>query len=375
MVDRGELAGTVMLIQQGEQIWMDKYGYQNREAEIPMDYGTIFRIASMTKPITSVAAMMLVERGVLQLDDPIETYLPGLGAAKVLREEDAEEALERSITIRDLLLHTAGFSSTMFNQSPAEKAYAEAFRTYRPSDLADFVDKLTGLPLAHQPGEAWTYGFSTDVLARIIEVVSGESIDQFFVREIFEPLGMEDTGFQVPVQKRDRFAVAYGQDGQVVDTTGEESRYCNGQNYARGVGGLVSTASDYMMFCQMLLNGGIYQDTRLLQAETVAQMMQNHLPEGVFPHMPGMPVICNGFGFGFGVQTEEVAMGHPGDCAWPGAYLTYFLLDPTHDGIALLFTQSTDLSKLSMVGEFHSLASELFASNNQGESAEMLDEN
>ena len=358
--DDGLLSGTVILLAQGGRTWLDVYGKQVAESGAPMSENTIFRLASMTKPIVSTAAMMLVEQGKLRLDGPLEQFIPAFGKVQVLNEDGAQEKPRRSITVQDLLTHTSGIANTLFRNTPAEKAYAEAFKNNHPTSLPELVDLLAQLPLAHHPGEGWTYGYSTDVLGRIVEIVSGETIDVFLKKHIFQPLNMEDTGFQVPEEQLPRFAAAYGKELKPVDVPDAESPYVNGKNFPRGAGGLVSTAHDYLRFCRMLLGGGELDGVRLLKAETAGLMMQNQLPPGVLPHTPGMPAICHGFGLGFGVQTDEPAFGSPGDCAWPGAFLTYFFISPTHGGVGIMMTQCTDFSNLPMLGEFHEMAGKVF---------------
>lgn len=350
-----------MLLWQDGQIWLDAYGKQNIETAVPMAENTLFRMASMTKPVTTVAVMMLVEEGKLRLDDPVEKHLPAFANLQVMNTDGNTQRPNRSVTIKDLLMHTGGIANNFFQNTPAEKAYSESFQKNRPTSLADLVDLLATLPLAHQPGEHWTYGFSTDVLGRIVEVTSGESLNNFFKRRIFQPLKMQDTDFQVPAEKLPRLAAAYHKGLKLADAATPDSPVANGKNYPRGAGGLVSTAHDYLGFCQMLLGGGELEGARLLKTETVRQMMTNQLPEGILPHSPGMPVICNGFGYGFGVQTDDAVFGSPGDCAWPGAYLTYFFIDPSHGGIGILLAQSTDFGNLPMLAEFHQLASRVFA--------------
>ena len=363
-VDDSLLAGTVMVLKKGNQIYMDKYGMQNIEAGLPMEYSTIFRMASMTKPVTSVAAMMLVEEGKLQLDDPVEKYLPAFADMQVLNADGVKEKLKRSISVRDLFRHTSGIATTIFQNTPVEKAYVETFKNEKPTSLEGLVNTLASLPLAHQPGEHWTYGYSTDVLARVVEVVSGEPVDAFFEKRIFQPLKMEDTGFRIPIDKLARLAAGYNRELKLLSVPDENSPYVTGEYYPRGASGLVSTAIDYMHFAQMLLNGGELDGVRLLTSESVQQMTQNQLPDGVLPYMPDMPIICNGFGLGFGVQTEEVVLGSTGDFGWPGAYFTYFFVDPNHNGIATLLVQSADFANIKLMSEFHQMASRIFAEEN-----------
>lgn len=363
--DEGKLAGTVILLAQGERRWLDVYGKQNLETGTPMSENTIFRIASMTKPLSSVAVLMLVEQGKLQLDDAVEKYLPAFGNMKVWLPDGKEETPRRALTIRDLLTHTGGIASNFFQNTPVEKAYVAAFRQAQPASLAELVDMLPNLPLAHHPGEGWTYGFSTDVLGRIVEIASDMPLDAFFQKNILDPLKMESTGFQVLPKNLPWLASNYGKGLALLDAGNAESPFVNGQNFPRGNGGLTSSAGDYLRFCQMLLNGGELDGRRLLRPETVAMMMTNQLPAHVRPHSPGMPPICNGFGYGWGVQTEPVLLGSAGDCAWPGANLTYFFIDPTHGGIGVFMTQSLDYENLPMLGTFHNLASEVFKKHSQ----------
>lgn len=356
-VDAGELVGTVMFLSRGDNLWTDVYGRQSIKEGISMSRKSIFRLASMTKPIVSVAAMMLVEQGKLSLDDRLADYIPAFANVEVLNVNGISEKPRRAITILDLMTHTSGISNTLFRKTPVQKIYAEALRAKNPRSLKELVEVLTTLPLAHHPGEKWTYGYSTDVLARVVEIVSGKNIEVYLQQEIFQPLHMSDTGFQVPQSKLSRFTAAYGRQLTVADLPDAESPYVNGKNFSRGAGGLVSTADDYLRFCKMLLNGGRLDNVRILQSQTVEQMMQNRLPQGVLPHMPDMPAICNGFGLGFGVQTDQPVVGSPGDCAWPGAYLTYFFIDQRNKSIGILLTQNTDFSNLPMLLEFHRMGS------------------
>ena len=355
--DGGELAGTVILLANGERQWTDVYGYQNLEKQVPMSSTTIFRIASMTKPIVSAATMMLVEQGRLRLEDPIRQFIPAFDQVKVLDENQTYHDIQRPITVHDLLTHTSGIANNFFRNTAAEKVYGETFRTQNPGSLKELVDILATLPLAHQPGEKWTYGFSTDVLARVLEIVTGESIDLLLQKQILQPLKMNDTGFQVPADKLSRFASAYGKEMKVLDPADRSSSYVNGKNYARGAGGLASTVSDYLRFCRMMLNGGELDGVRLLKPESVQMMMRNQLSQGLMPESPGMPLLCRGFGLGFGVQTDEPVFGNPGDCGWPGSYLTYFFIDPSNKGIGILMTQTIDFTNLPMIEDFHRLAS------------------
>ncbi len=357
-VDEGQLAGTVMLLAKNGKTWVDAYGMQNIEENVAMQSNTLFRLASMTKPIVSVAVMTLVEEGKMTLEDPVDRYIPDFQKVRVAGL-DTMAPLERSLTIRDLLTHTGGITSE-FDPSPAGAACRKTFREHRPASLAELVGMVTELPLAHQPGEGWTYSLSTDVLAYIVEIVSGKPIAVFLKEKLFNPLKMGDTGFEVSADKVNRLASVYGADDQgklQLKEAPANSPCVNGKNFPRGNGGLVSTAGDYLRFCTMLLNKGELDGVRILKPETVQEMMRNQLPPDMAPLTKGLPAICYGFGYGFGVQTEKVVAGSPGDCLWPGAYMTYFFIDPGHNGIGIFMTQVTDFSKMPFLVAFHSLAS------------------
>ncbi|MCB9353512.1 MAG: beta-lactamase family protein [Lewinellaceae bacterium] len=363
LVDSGALAGTVMLVARGDRAFTDAYGMQDIELERPMQMNTIFRIASMTKPIVSVAVMMLVEEGKLSLDDPLEKYLPAFSALQVYDPEKGRIPLRRSVTVRDLMMHTSGFSAGDFDKTPVGALYREAFET-EPTSLESLVNTLGTLPLAHQPGEGWTYGHSTDVLARVAEIASGTPIRQLLRQRLFEPLGMVDTDFGVPADKASRFASLYGA-GLALRQSAAESPYVKGEIFPRGNGGLVSTAHDYGRFAKMLAAGGIFDGRRYLRAETLNLMMRNHLPESMIPLRVG-PISTpgQGFGLGFGVLVEDTEYGgRKGDCFWPGAAFTYFFVQPESGTVGIFLCQNTDLSKLHYLYEFHGLAGEAFDQN------------
>lgn len=362
-VDEGGLAGTVMIIGKGDSVLMDKYGMQNIEEGRPMDFNTIFRLASMTKPITSVAIMMLVENGKLRLEDPVVKYVPAFKKLRVYISENELEKPKRPITIQHLLSHTGGITSG-FDPSPAGQLCEKKMKEKKPRSLTELVEALAETPLSFHPGEGWAYSYSTDVLAYIIEQVSGMSVDQFFQKNIFDPLGMHDTGFQVPEDKIDRFASLYStsKDGQLVLADDpKNSPYTNGSYFPRGNGGLTSTPTDYFRFAQMLLNGGEFLGKRLLKKETIEMMTKNVLPKEYVPiavggnEMPG-----HGFGLGFGVLVDDPPFGTSGDFFWPGAVFTYFYVSPHNGTVAVFMTQLFDLSKMHLIGEFHGLADRVF---------------
>lgn len=369
-VDERKLPGLITLLaRQGKVVHAKKYGMQDIENNRPMQFNTIFRLASMTKPLTSVAVMMLVEQGKLHLDDPASKFIPEFAYTKVYGAEGKLVPLARAITIKDLLTHTSGLAG--MGKSPVMEMYRQA-ELGKVSSLAASVSRLATLPLAHQPGASWTYGLSTDVLARVVELISGIAFDRFLAQNIFAPLKMDDTGFSVPAKKRSRFAAMYAaQDGRrlkLIDAP-DSSSYTQPPKFPRGVGGLVSTAADYLRFTQMLLNGGELEGARLLKRETVTLMMRNHLPERL-NSLGGGPVefTDNGFGLGFGValpkqSTVETTNGFwwnrgappAGSCWWIGASNTYFGIDPTNGIIGIVLAQTTDVMRYPFMQEFHTL--------------------
>lgn len=366
-VDEGKIAGMVMLVAHQNRVLTDAYGLQSLENHQKMSENTIFRIASMTKPLTSVAVMMLLEEGKIQLEDSLTKFLPIFENQKVFDAEKGGIALLRKIQIKDLLTHTSGIASGDFaQQHPVNKIYKDALKQTKPQTLETLVQLLATLPLANQPGESWTYGFSTDLLAAVVAKVSGMSFEAFLQKKILQPLKMKDTGFHLPEDKSKNLASVYSTDKDQklkLLESAEQSRYINGENYPRGVGGLVSTITDYYRFCKMLLNGGELDGVRLLKPETVERMTKNQLPDHLAPVNPALPPICNGFGLGFGVQTEKVILGWEGDYLWPGAMMTYFVISPKTQTIGIFMSQLVDLSKLHLLAEFHNLAVKVFQGN------------
>ena len=340
-VDRKQVAGAVALVlHRGKPVFSAAVGNADAGASRPMAEDSIFRIASMTKPVTSVAVMMLAEEGRFALTDPVSKFLPEFKDMRVLDPKGSGTvAAIRQITIHDLLTHTSGLTLGFLADGRLGQLYREAkvcdglSRT--DCTLAENVRRLAALPLKNQPGTAWEYGLSTDVLGRLVEVVSGESLDAFFRERIFQPLGMTDTGFTVPAGQRNRLAAIYrpGTDKTIKEVLDDPVRLgtltfspslsYDGTAYYSGGSGLVSTAPDYARFLQMLLNKGELGGKRLLKTETVARMTINHLG--------GLKVTIgghgDGFGFGFGIVTpsengKEVAS--PGTFSWRN--LQYVLL-------------------------------------------------
>jgi CubicO group peptidase (beta-lactamase class C family) len=314
----------------------------------------------MTKAITSVAIMMLYERGELLLTDPVAAFIPAFGEARVLKRQGPVELevmpLQRPITIRDLLTHTSGLSYGFFVDSPVELMYQRVHNvndfwgqpTLYPTDrsLAELVEEWARIPLTHQPGTAWRYSVATDVLGRVVEVISGRSLGEFFQEQIFQPLDMVDTGFYVPAEKVSRFAAMYtpAEGGGLTPIDhAHDSPYLRPRKLESGGGGLVSTAADYLRFCQTMLNGGELDGVRLLGRKTVALMTMNHIPADQLPLRNGDDIFAGeGFGLGFGVVVDPAASQLPwsaGTFYWGGAANTTYWIDPQEALIGILMTQ------------------------------------
>ncbi len=346
LVDEKRIAGGVFAVaRRGKVAQFETCGMMDIEAGKPMKRDTIFRFYSMSKPITSVAAMMLYEQGKIKLDDPVSKYIPEFKKLKVVADPDAEVirevAARREMSVRDLMRHTSGLTYGFFGNTAVDKLYRKSIQLGgSKTTLEDMTKNLAAIPLLYQPGTKWHYSVSTDVLGRVVEVASGQSLDKFFAERIFEPLGMEDTAFYVPRDKIDRFATNYGpnpQGGlQPIDIP-KTSRYANMPTFFSGGGGLVSTAGDYMRFCLMLLNKGELGGERLLKSQTVEMMTKNQLPEIAYPIGTGDRAGV-GFGLGFSVRVESrngEASSRVGEYGWGGMASTHFWISP-NDGIAVV---------------------------------------
>jgi CubicO group peptidase (beta-lactamase class C family) len=356
-VDQNQLAGLItMLARRGQVAHFERFGMMDIEGIKPMQCDTIFRIRSMTKPITAVAVMILYEEGHFQLYDPVSEFIPAFkdGQVYVGKTEAGLELadLEREITIRHLLTHTSGLESGFGEDQPLAALYAELEADLfgapmdRPGNtLRERVQKLTKIPLLHQPGRAWRYGWSYEVLAHLVEVISGSSFDAFLQQRIFEPLGMEDTGFYVPQEKLERFAVLYGaaEQGGLQIIEGPQQNWRT-EYPISGSTGLVSTATEYMRFAQMLLNGGELDGKRLLGRKTVELMTMNQVPGELVPIAVMPEHIMNGYGYGLGfsilmnVPQSEV-LSSEGSFGWAGYATTHFWVDPSQELIGLIMAQ------------------------------------
>ncbi|MGH9769355.1 MAG: serine hydrolase domain-containing protein, partial [Blastocatellia bacterium] len=366
---------TGLIARRGKIAYQEAFGMADVEAGKPMRLDTIHRIYSMTKPITSVAVMMLYEEGKFQLNDPVAKYLPEFAKMQVgIEEKDPQTGkptlktapAKRPVTVRDLLRHTAGLTYGFFSETLVDKEYRKA-RILSDLNLAEFVTNLSKIPLLHEPGARWHYSVSVDVLGRLVEALSGKSFDQFLQERIFTPLDMRDTGFYVPADKKDRFAKLYSptKDGKiqpaVICATRQECvekfpnavpSYLEPPTLLSGGGGLVSTAYDYLRFCQMLLNKGQYDGKRLLSRKTIQLMSSDNL--GTIAGMgPGV-----GFGLGFAVSKapgEAGMMGSAGEYNWGGAAGTRFWIDPQEELIGIFMIQILPHTGLEYGSEFRVL--------------------
>jgi CubicO group peptidase (beta-lactamase class C family) len=353
-IEKGKFPGAIALVaRKGRIAYYETFGVRDPETRAPMTRDSIFRIYSMTKPITSVAVMMLQEQGRLVLTDPVSKFLPQLAHLQVAVEKKDPSTgqttvelvpAQREITIQDLLRHTSGFTyGARTTNAAVKEAYARAGVDSRDLSNAELVDRLASVPLAHQPGAAWEYSRSVDVLGRLVEVISGKSLGALFAERIFRPLAMKDSGFFVPKAQLGRVAQALpidpatGEKISLIDVTTQP-------RYESGGGGGVSTTDDYVRFAQMLLDGGHLGATRLLSRSTVAFMASDHLgPISGTMRRPGYT-----FGLGFQVRKDvglDGQSGSIGEYGWAGAGGTYFWIDPKEQLIAILMTQAPGPSR------------------------------
>jgi CubicO group peptidase (beta-lactamase class C family) len=371
-----------LIARRGKIAYQEAFGMADVEAGKPMRLDTIHRIYSMTKPITSVAVMMLYEEGKFQLNDPVAKYLPEFAKMQIgVEEKDPQTGkatlktapARRPVTVRDLLRHTAGLSYGFFSDTLVDAEYRKA-RVLSDLNLAEFITNLTKIPLLHEPGTRWHYSVSVDVLGRLVEVLSGKPFDQFLQERIFTPLEMRDTGFYVQADKKDRFAKLYSptKDGKiqpaVICATRQECvekfpnavpSYLEPPTMPSGGGGLVSTAHDYLRFCQMLLNKGHYDGKRLLSRKTIQLMSSDNLGT-----IPGMWSPGTGFGLGFAVSKapgEAGMMGSPGEYNWGGAAGTRFWIDPQEELIGIFMIQILPHTGLEYGSEFRVLTYQAIA--------------
>ncbi|MBN9041138.1 MAG: serine hydrolase [Rhizobiales bacterium 62-47] len=368
-IDSGRFPGTQTLIyRRGAIAHSAVQGYADLERKKPMQDDTIFRIYSMTKPITSVAFMMLVEEGRVALDEPVHKYIPQWQDLRVFQAGTTPPFLTRPVTrpmqIVDLLRHTSGLTYGFQQRSNVDAAYRakKIGEVEKAGTMQSMIDDLASIPLEFSPGEAWNYSVSTDVIGYLIEKISGQPFEQFLRERIFQPLGMHDTDFHVPAAKAHRFAACYNatpggmatfhspgaKGGLTLQDDPTTSSFLEPPSFISGGGGLCSTAADYLTFCRALLNRGELGGVRLLAPKTLALMTTNHLPGGKDLTQLSRSLFSEatyagiGFGLGFSISIDpalSLIPGSPGEYAWGGAATTSFWIDPAEDLIAIFMTQ------------------------------------
>jgi len=342
-VERNMIPGAVVMIARGGQIaYAEAFGFRDREAKAPMPLDAIFRIASMTKPLTSAAAMVLAEEGKLQIAAPVAEYLPEFANRTIGPER---VPAKRTMTVQDLLRHTSGLTYATFGDSPVQMIWRDAQPMTEDQTNAEMVTKLASLPLMFEPGTTWEYSMSTDVLGRVVEVVSGQDLADFIDARICRPLGLRDTGFAATGERSERVAEA-----QIDAATGARPPMRDVSRPPRwmsGGGGAVSTAADYVRFCQMLLNRGELDGNRILGPKTVALMASDHLPPGCqygetarprFGALAPVPEMGYGFGLGFAVRSDAGRCPLPGSVGeyfWGGVLGTSFWIDPVEQMVVV----------------------------------------
>lgn len=338
------MAGCVVAVsRRGQLAYFKAFGMADTEDKVKMEKNTIFRIFSMTKAITSAAALMLVEEGKIALDDPVSKHLPQLKDLEVNAKKGNQKA-EREMTVRDLLRHTSGLGYGWTGDA-VDKMYGE--KGVMDGSLEEMVERLGGIPLHYQPGKDWQYSVSVDVLGRVIEVASGKSLDTVFSERLFQPLDMRDTGFQLPKEKAGRLTANYaGGSLKIIEKPGK-SKYLETPKMLSGGGGLVSTTRDYMRFLQMIANGGEFEGKRYLKKETVDLMRTNQLPESI-PHIAiGLPRPGVGFGLGFSVRYKDTIWdpdARIGEYGWGGAASTHYWVSPKDELIVVAMQQQMPFS-------------------------------
>ena len=349
-VECEKLAGAVTcVLRHGQVVHLETFGYQNLEAKIAMSKDSIFRIYSMTKPIASVALMMLYEEALFNLTDDVSRFIPAFRKVKVWGVDGALESPISPITIQDLLRHTAGLSYGGYAESrcPVDKLYDDADLINRTITNEEMVARLASLPLMFQPGTKWHYSLATDVVGYLVEVLSGKPLADFMQEKIFDPLGMVDTAFHIDPSKLGRFCTLYGKTAEadfgVLDLP-DSSEYLPPVNLHSGGSGLISTVSDYRQFARCILNKGELDGIRLLSPKAIELMTSNHLSQALLPiaFEGSEPMLGMGFGLGFAVMlnaAQSGVMGSVGDHSWGGYAETFFWIDPREDLIAILMTQ------------------------------------
>jgi CubicO group peptidase (beta-lactamase class C family) len=356
-IQPGRMPCAVTLVaRHGQVVWSHAQGLMDMAGDKPAQRDTLFRIYSMTKPVTSIAMMQLYEQGRFLLDDPVHKYLPGWKNLRVYKSglwpDFLTEPATSTMTIRDLLTHTSGLTYGFLNRTNVDAAYRELKLDGSGTLTLDkLIDRLAQLPLEFSPGTGWNYSVATDVVGYLVQLLSGQPLDEYFREHIFAPLGMTDTGFQVREDQLERFAACYlhqPDDTMKLQDDPVRSRYRKTPGFLSGGGGLVSTVDDYHAFAQALCQGGEYQGQRIIGRKTLEFMRSNHLPDNL--DLPSLsvgafsetPYAGSGFGLGFSVKTDVArsqANGSAGEFGWGGLASTTFFVDPVEDMVVVFMTQ------------------------------------
>ena len=343
--DKRIAGASVMISRKGKIVYAGNFGLRDIENKKPMTEDTIFRVYSMTKAVTSVAAMILVESGQLRLEDKVSKHLPAFTKAQVWKDAQLV-APRKPATVKDLLCHTSGYSYGDTGIQEIDAPHLEHGALRETTKLSDFSTQAARIPMAFEPGAGWLYGISTDLLGAVVERASGMALDQFFESRIFTPLGMIDTGFIIPEDKRMRLAAAYNSDnqGSLSRRNSELFTYSSRTRLLSGGGGLASTILDYTRFLQMIANGGEWNGQRLLQKKTVETMTRNHLSGPAMPiRFPGNIRHGTGFGLGFSVKTAQTdwnKAGRLGEYGWGGMLSTHFWISPADQLVVVTMEQT-----------------------------------
>ena len=349
--DKRIAGASVMISRKGKIVYAGNFGLRDIEKKKPMTEDTIFRVYSMTKAVTSVAAMILVESGQLRLEDKVSKHLPAFTKAQVWKDAQLV-APRKPATVKDLLCHTSGYSYGDTGIQEIDAPHLEHGALRETTKLSDFSTQAARIPMAFEPGAGWLYGISTDLLGAVVERASGMALDQFFESRIFTPLGMIDTGFIIPEDKRMRLAAAYNSDnqGSLSRRNSELFTYSSRTRLLSGGGGLASTILDYTRFLQMIANGGEWNGQRLLQKKTVETMTRNHLSGPAMPiRFPGNIRHGTGFGLGFSVKTAQTdwnKAGRLGEYGWGGMLSTHFWISPADQLVVVTMEQTYPLDFL-----------------------------
>lgn len=362
-VDESKVAGLVAgVVRHGKVVYLEAMGWQNIELEQPMSTDSIFQIRSMSKPVTAVAALRLVDEGKLDLSDPVSLYIPSFRSLRVFIDPEhpdisALRQPSREPTIEDLLLNTAGLSHRF------SALYRDNNVRSRADSLAELSDKVAAVPLIGDPGEQWVYSISITVLGRIIEIVSGQSFDEYLAEQVFQPLGMDDSGFYVPSSKQDRLALAFRIPDQALELTPLPAMavpITQDPPLKEGAAGIVSTVPDYLRFLQALLNGGELEGRRVLNEETVTNMTRNQIDEALMPFgtNPARPMLDRGWGYGLAVVTDadksEFGVNN-GEFGWSGSLGTFSWADPETGTVAVIMLQVQPAGAFAIASKFKAL--------------------